>query len=66
MARIGVSDEVAERVLNHSGDSLVRTYNVFAYRAEKKDALERWASELMMIVGEREPDSNVVRLDAAG
>jgi integrase len=65
MARIGISDEVAERVLNHAGDSLVRTYNIYAYRNEKAEALERWAEALMVIVGEAQPAENVVRLERA-
>jgi len=50
LARLRVSEIVAERILNHSGDALVRTYNVHQYDAEKAEALDRWAGELMSIV----------------
>ena len=64
LARIGVPGEVAERVLNHSGDPLVRTYNRHRYQAEMADALERWGAELLRIVGEREAADNIRRLEA--
>ena len=64
MARLGVPTEVAERVLNHAGDPLVRTYNVHRYRSEMAEALERWGAELLRIVGEREAPDNVARLRA--
>lgn len=65
MARLGVPSEVAERVLNHAGDPLVRTYNTHRYQSEMADALERWGAELLRIVGEREAPGNVTRLAAA-
>lgn len=52
LARLGIPEAVAERILNHAGDTLERTYNVYAYRREKAEALERWAWELPAIVGE--------------
>ncbi len=52
MARLGIADEVAERVLNHVGGSaLVRTYNRHRYEKEIGDALERWGREVLRIVG---------------
>lgn len=65
LARLGVSDEVGERVLNHAGDGLVRVYNRFAYEREIADALERWGAELQRIVGEAEPAGAVVALAEA-
>lgn len=65
MAKLGIPNEVAERVLNHAGDSLVRTYNVHKYQSEMADALERWGAELLRIVGERNASDNVARLATA-
>ena len=65
LARLGIPDEVGERILNHAGDPLVRTYNVHRYQSEMADALERWGKELLRIVGEREEPDNVTRLKAA-
>jgi integrase len=50
MARLGVSEQVAERVLNHTPEPLVQTYNVHTYDREKAQALQMWATELMRIV----------------
>ena len=59
-AILGVSREVAERVLNHATPSLEGTYNTHEYWPEKRDALQRWADRLsMMVEGELR---NVVRL----
>ena len=41
---------------------LERTYNVFAYRDEKRSALERWARHLSVIVTEGLAAPNVVEL----
>jgi integrase len=47
MASLGVSDTVAERVLNHvAGDRMVAVYNRHAYSAEMSNALDRWADHL--------------------
>jgi integrase len=47
MAALGVSDAVAERVLNHvAGDRMVAVYNRHAYSAEMASALDRWADHL--------------------
>ncbi|MGC8519270.1 MAG: tyrosine-type recombinase/integrase [Steroidobacteraceae bacterium] len=51
MAKIGVSDTVAERVLGHGPDDpMVATYNQHPYRAEMRAALDAWASELERIL----------------
>jgi len=50
LAELGVSYEIAERVLNHAVTRLERTYNRHAYSAEKKLALQMWANRLMSIV----------------
>lgn len=55
MAKIGVSETVAERVLGHGPDDpMVATYNQYPYRAEMRDALERWATELERIVAAKD------------
>ena len=59
MARLGIADAVAERVLNHTQPGLVETYNRFRYEAEKADALERWGAEVMRIVCDSPADGVV-------
>ncbi len=51
MARAGVLDSVAERVLGHVQPGIVSTYNRHAYADEKRDALERLAALVGQIVG---------------
>jgi integrase len=64
LAELGVSYEVAERVIGHSMPQLQRTYNVFAYREEKRNALERWARHLAIIVTDGRAAPNVVPFHA--
>ena len=64
LAELGVSYEIAERVIGHSMPQLERTYNVFAYREEKRRALEQWARHLTVIVTDGRAASNVVPLRA--
>ncbi len=51
LARLGVSDAVAERVLNHAPrDHLFAVYNRHDHLAEMRDALERWARHVTGLV----------------
>jgi integrase len=49
MARIGVAPHVVEKVLNHQAgviSGVAAVYNRHGYEAEKREALERWATTL--------------------
>jgi integrase len=51
MARLGVSDAVAEKVLNHvAGNRMVAVYNRHAYLLEMRDALDAWAVHVEQLV----------------
>jgi integrase len=53
MQRLGIKIEVTEAVLNHvsgSRSGIVGVYQRYAYRDEKRQALEAWAAELRKIV----------------
>lgn len=51
MAKIGVTETVAERVLGHGPDDpMVATYNQYPYREEMRAALDQWGAELQRIV----------------
>jgi integrase len=51
MARLGIREEVAERILNHAPtDRMVAVYNQHAYQDEMRDALNRWADHLASVV----------------
>jgi hypothetical protein len=47
---LGVAPHIAEAVLNHLPPKLIRTYDRNSYEAEKRAALEIWASHLAITV----------------
>ncbi|MCZ6604254.1 MAG: integrase arm-type DNA-binding domain-containing protein [Alphaproteobacteria bacterium] len=64
MAALGVPEIVRERTLNHVPQGLSKTYNIYDYANEKRDALERWALRLREIT--EPPPTNIVCLGATG
>jgi integrase len=50
MARVGVSDEVGEEVVNHVKPGVVGVYNKYRYDKEKEDALLKWENFLLEIL----------------
>lgn len=52
MAEGGVPREHISKVLNHveGGPAATRVYDRYAYDAEKRQALERWAQRLSAII----------------
>jgi hypothetical protein len=51
MARMGVAEAVAERVLNHAeSDRMVAVYNRHSYDVEIRAALDAWSAEIARIV----------------
>ncbi len=52
MAEAGVPRDHIAKVLNHieGGPAATRVYDRYAYDAEKRQALERWAQRLQMII----------------
>jgi integrase len=62
MVRLGISEEVVGRVLNHSPKGVTaKVYALHTYAPEKRSALDRWAAELMRAVQGKSPN-NVVTL----
>lgn len=56
MARLGVSEEVAERVLNHApANPMVAVYNQHAYLEEMREAFDKWGVQLGKIIHQRAP-----------
>jgi integrase len=55
LAKLGVSFEVAERVLNHAMPGLQAVYNRHNYLAEKRTALMLWAEHVLTLARKREP-----------
>ena len=66
MARLGFSDHVVGKVLNHqSGKAATITAQVYVqhdFLPEKRAALEAWGNEIERIIGRREAITNVVTL----
>jgi integrase len=53
MARLGVEPHVVEKVLGHQTGTIsgvAAIYNRHGYLAEKREALERWAREVLRLV----------------
>ena len=65
LAELGVSFEVAERVLNHAMPGLQAVYNRHSYAAEKRAALVLWAEHVLSLTGEREAKVVALRPVAA-
>jgi integrase len=50
MPRVGVSDEHAEEVLNHTKPGIIGVYNKYRYDNEKKAALIKWEDFLLTLL----------------
>jgi integrase len=61
LAELGVSFEVAERVLNHAVPGLQAVYNRHNYMAEKRTALALWAEHVLSLAAKREATLVVFR-----
>jgi len=66
MARLGVTDRIVGKVLNHGVESrrtiTSQVYIHYDYANEKRQALDTWAMELGRIVGLVDPETNVIEL----
>ena len=60
LAELGVNDIVAERVLGHKLQGMMAIYNQHHYDTEKRQALSLWEQRIKEIIGEAEPDDNVI------
>jgi integrase len=65
LAELGVSFEVAERVLNHAMPGLHAVYNRHNYLAEKRAALTLWAEHVLALAEKREATVVAFRPTAA-
>jgi len=61
LGKIGVQPHIGEAVINHLPPKLVRTYDTHTYEAEKRNALDRWATHLKTVVAQA-TGSNVTAL----
>src|SRR6516162_7797783 len=62
LGKLGVQPHIAEAVLNHLPPKLIRTYDRNTYAAEKKAALDLWASHLKVAVAQA-TGANVTALE---
>jgi intergrase/recombinase len=60
LSELGVPSDVAERVIGHEPQGLLRVYDRYSYLEETRQALECWNARLRAIV--EPPPDNVVPL----
>lgn len=61
-SRLRLEPEISERVLNHVPAGVRRTYDVHAYRDEKREVLDAWATHLQQLIDTAAAGDKVVRL----
>jgi integrase len=61
LGKLGIQPHIAEAALNHLPAKLMRTYDTNKYEAEKRAALDQWATHLKTIVAQA-TGANVTRL----
>jgi integrase len=54
MPRVGVSDEHAEEILNHTKPGIIGVYNKYRYDNEKKTALLKWETLLLELLAPKQ------------
>lgn len=59
LARLKVTREIAERVINHEKEQLEGTYNLYEYLDEKRDALEKLAAYYVSHGYRHTPDTHI-------
>jgi len=59
MARLGVPRLVISKIENHVEGGVTKLYDRYAYDAEKRDALDRWAAKVESLINP--PPDNVVQ-----
>ena len=61
LSSLGVSQTVAERLINHKQQGIVGVYDRYEYLEEKKVAMQKWADKLIRILtGKHSVDDNVI------
>ena len=63
LGRLGVAPHIAEAVLNHLPEKLIRTYDKNRYEPEKRQALDLWAAHIEALLASKS-GSNVIALKA--
>ena len=62
LAEIGIDDVVAEKVLGHQLQGILKVYNRHSYDAEKRAALMAWENRLRRILGLEVEGAKVINL----
>lgn len=63
LSRLGVQDEIRQRVSNHARGSLESVYEIYDFLKGKRDALDKWADHVVRATGGTDGAmSNVVAL----
>ena len=51
LAELGISEEVAEKCLNHANTTIIQTYNRYGYKKERRHAHEKIAELILPMAG---------------
>ena len=62
LSKLRLDPEISERVINHVPAGVRRTYDVHAYRDEKREVLNAWAEHLQQLIDTAGAGAKVVRL----
>ncbi|WXG51453.1 MAG: tyrosine-type recombinase/integrase [Candidatus Sedimenticola sp. (ex Thyasira tokunagai)] len=60
LSKLKIPPHIAEKCLNHSLGRIEETYDVHTYYEERKEALEKWADSVELVINECE---NVIRMN---
>jgi hypothetical protein len=52
MDALRIPPHIGERILAHRQPTLARIYSVYEHEDEKREALQRWSTRLLSIVGD--------------
>jgi len=62
LAEIGIDDVIAERVLGHKLQGLLKVYNRYSYEKEKRQAMLAWERRLQSILGLTPTEGKVISI----
>jgi integrase len=62
LSMLGVQPIVSELIIGHKQTGILAVYDLYRYEREKRDALQRWEEELMVIIGGHPRAPNIVHL----
>jgi len=65
MTRIGISRLVVSKILNHMDSGVTAVYDRHSYDAEKREALDKWAENLMEIIASKPDETSAQKKEVS-